>query len=235
VLDVACGTGVVARVAAQRVGATGRVVGVDLNPGMLAVARALPPPPGASIVWQEGSADALPLPEASFDVVFCQLGLQYFPDRPKALREMCRVLRPNGRMALLVWRSIQLSPGFALLAEALAQHVSAEAAAIMRAPFALEEAETLRSLTEGAGFHAVEVHATRGPSAFLPRRILCSGRRPVRRSQGQWRKRVSVLATPCCSRCVPCCNPMSVRRAWCFPSRPIWYRHRRGGRRGRRG
>jgi ubiquinone/menaquinone biosynthesis C-methylase UbiE len=166
VLDVACGTGVVARVAAERVGATGRVVGVDLNPGMLAVARALPPPPGASIVWHEGSADALPLPEASFDVVFCQLGLQYFPDRPKALREMCRVLRPSGRMALLVWRSIQHSPGFALLAEALAQHVSAEAAAIMRAPFAFEEAETLRSLTEGAGFHAVEAQATRGTVRF---------------------------------------------------------------------
>jgi ubiquinone/menaquinone biosynthesis C-methylase UbiE len=157
VLDVACGPGVVARVAAERVGATGQVVGLDLNPGMLAVARALPPPVGAPVVWQEGRADALPFPEASFNLVFCQLGLQYFPDRPAALREMSRVLRLDGRIALLVWRPIEYSPGFALLAEALAQHVSAEAAAIMRAPFALGEAEALRSLLVEAAFRDVEV------------------------------------------------------------------------------
>jgi len=157
VLDVACGPGVVARVAAERVGATGQVIGLDLNPGMLAVARALPPPVGAPVMWQEGRADALPFPEASFDLVFCQLGLQYFPDRPAALQEMSRVLRLDGRIALMVWRPIEYSPGFALLAEALAQHVSAEAATMMRAPFALGEAEALRSLLMEAAFRDVEV------------------------------------------------------------------------------
>src|SRR5919109_4471287 len=81
VLDVACGTGVVARMAAPHVGTGGHVVGVDLNPGMLARARASSPPEGAAVEWREGDAGALPFSAASFDAVFCQLGLQYFPDR----------------------------------------------------------------------------------------------------------------------------------------------------------
>ena len=91
VLDVACGTGVVARLAAQRVGRAGNVVGLDLNPGMLAVAAssaANEPPTSAPITWQEASATKIPLPEAAIDIVYCQLGLQFFPDRPAALREM---------------------------------------------------------------------------------------------------------------------------------------------------
>jgi SAM-dependent methyltransferase len=95
VLDVACGTGVVARLAAQQVGRTGKVVGLDLNPGMLAVAAARAagePPTSASITWQEANAARMPFPDAAFDVAYCQLGLQFFPDRPAALREMNRVL-----------------------------------------------------------------------------------------------------------------------------------------------
>jgi SAM-dependent methyltransferase len=86
VLDVACGTGVVARLVAQRVGPAGQVVGLDLNPGMLTVARALPPSQGAMIAWREGNASAIPLADAAFDLVLCQQGLQFFPDRPAALR-----------------------------------------------------------------------------------------------------------------------------------------------------
>jgi ubiquinone/menaquinone biosynthesis C-methylase UbiE len=99
VLDVACGTGVVARVASQGVGPAGTVVGLDLNPGMLAVAAssaAGQAATGAPIRWQEASATKMPLPDASFDIVYCQLGLQFFPDRAAALREMHRVLAPGG-------------------------------------------------------------------------------------------------------------------------------------------
>src|SRR5437867_1567189 len=117
VLDVACGTGTVARLAAQHVGPTGQVMGLDVNPGMLAVALGLPPPQGVPIAWQEGDAMAMPLADAAFDVVLCQQGLQFFPDRAVALREMHRVVAPGGRVALRGWRSIQYSPGFALLAE----------------------------------------------------------------------------------------------------------------------
>jgi len=89
-LDVACGTGVVARIAAQRVGPAGHVVGVDLNPGMIAVARSVPAPIGAPIEWLERSALDLRLEDAKFDVVLCQQGLQFFPDKALALREMRR-------------------------------------------------------------------------------------------------------------------------------------------------
>lgn len=81
VLDLACGTGVVARLAAAKVGPSGKVTGLDLNAGMLAVGRSLPLAYGASITWVEGSAMATGLPDASFDVVLCQQGFQFFPDR----------------------------------------------------------------------------------------------------------------------------------------------------------
>ena len=157
ILDVACGTGVAARLAAQRVGAAGSVVGLDFNPGMLAVARSLPPPEGAPVEWVLGSAFALPCTDAAFDAVLCQQGLQYFPDRPAALREMYRALVPGGRLALSVVRSIHFNTVHALLAEALEHHVGAEAVGILHAGFALGDAEELRTLLAEAGFRTVEV------------------------------------------------------------------------------
>jgi ubiquinone/menaquinone biosynthesis C-methylase UbiE len=109
-LDVACGTGVVARLVAERVGREGQVAGLDLNPGMLAVASGLPVA-GAPTGWVQASAVRMPFPDRSFEVVCCQLGLQYFPDRPAALAEMARVLAPGGRLAAMLWRSIDHSPG----------------------------------------------------------------------------------------------------------------------------
>ena len=122
VLDVACGTGVVARLAAEGVGA-GRVVGLDINAGMLAVARSLPPRAGLPIEWHEGSALSMPFPDAAFDLVLCQLGLQFFPDRPAALREMRRVLSPSGRLGLSVYSSIEHDPVAYALADALDRHL----------------------------------------------------------------------------------------------------------------
>jgi SAM-dependent methyltransferase len=119
VLDVACGTGIVASVAAERVGAEGLVAGVDINPGMLAVARSTPAS-GAPISWYEAPADALPFPDGAFDIVPCQLGLQFFPDRLGALREMRRVLAPSGRTLVLVPGAVPEI--FAILEEALAAH-----------------------------------------------------------------------------------------------------------------
>ena len=110
VLDVACGTGVVARLAAQPVGPTGQIIGLDNDAEMLAVARSLPPIPGVSLEWQEGSALAMPFADASFDALLCQQGLQFFPDRPAALREMHRVLVPGGRLVLSVWGPLEAMP-----------------------------------------------------------------------------------------------------------------------------
>jgi ubiquinone/menaquinone biosynthesis C-methylase UbiE len=169
VLDVACGTGVVTRLAARRVGRTGKVIGLDLNPGMLAFAASLTasdPPTNAPITWREASATNMPLPDAAYDIGYCQLGLQFFPDRPAAIREMHRVLVSGGRLGLMVWQGIQYSPGFGALAAALAQHISSEAAGIMRAPFALAEAEQLRELVAAGGFHDITIQSVEGTVRF---------------------------------------------------------------------
>jgi ubiquinone/menaquinone biosynthesis C-methylase UbiE len=169
VLDVACGTGVVARSAASRVGPSGLVVGVDLNPGMLKVARAVcstAPHSGGAIEWHEASADKLPFPNASFNVAYCQLGLQFFANRAAALREMHRVLAPGGKLGLMVWRGIDESPGFAVLAAALARHIGQAAANIMRAPFGLSNADELAALVRDAGFQNIAIHQRVGTVHF---------------------------------------------------------------------
>ena len=178
VLDVACGTGIVARLAAPHVGSTGEVVGLDLNPGMLAVARSLPPPQGATVDWREGDAGALPFAEALFDVAFCQLGLQSFSDRSQAVREIYRVLKPSGRLVALVWRALAHSPGFAALADALERHVSPAARAIMQAPFVFGDATgDLRTLLLKAGFKTVRIRSDvrmvrfASPEAFVRHQV----------------------------------------------------------------
>src|SRR5688572_17718823 len=110
VLDLAAGTGIVAREAAPIVGEGGRVVALDMSPAMLAVGQRLPAPAGAAIEWLESDATRLPLPDATFDVVLCQQGLQYFPDRPSSVGEIKRVLTPGGRSVLAVWRSLEHHP-----------------------------------------------------------------------------------------------------------------------------
>lgn len=167
VIDIACGTGIVTRIAAARVGPSGAVAGVDLNPGMLNVARSLKTTDdAASVQWQEASADKLPFPDGSFDVACCQLGLQFFADRPAALREMRRVLSTNGRLAVMVWCGIQESPGFEAFAEILERNVSPAASTIMRAPFGLPDADELSRLVAAAGFRNITVQRRVGAVEF---------------------------------------------------------------------
>jgi len=166
VLDVACGTGIVARTAAQRLGSGGSVVGLDLSAPMLAAARTAAAAEGVTVEWREGSAVNLPLPDGGFDIVFCQQGLQFFPDRPTALGEMYRVLAPGGRVVLSVWREIRRSPGFAVLAEALTRHIGPEAGTLMTSgPFSLSSPEKLHALLATAGFNDISIH----PSAKILR------------------------------------------------------------------
>jgi SAM-dependent methyltransferase len=169
VLDVACGTGIVSRTVAKRVSPNGTVVGVDLNPGMLSVARSVvltDARSGASLQWQEANADKLPFPDESFNVVYCQLGLQFFADRAGALREMHRVLGSQGRLALMVWHDIHESPGFAVLAESLERHIGQGAAAVMRAPFGLSNADELAALVRAAAFQDVTIQQRVGTVRF---------------------------------------------------------------------
>jgi ubiquinone/menaquinone biosynthesis C-methylase UbiE len=159
VLDIACGTGIVARTAARRLGSDGSVIGLDLSAPMLAIARSAAATEGVSIEWREGSAVQLPFVDEEFDVVFCQQGLQFFPDRSASLREMHRVLVRTGKLVLSVWREIEKSPGFLALAEGLARHLSRDAGMSMTSgPFSLSNAEELRKLVADAGFRDINVH-----------------------------------------------------------------------------
>jgi ubiquinone/menaquinone biosynthesis C-methylase UbiE len=157
VLDVACGTGVIAREAARGVGSAGRVAAVDVNEGMLDVARSLPEPPGAAVEWRLGSALDLPFDAAAFDVVVCQLGLQFFPDRPVALREMRRVLADGGRLGLNVYGPIDHNPATRALSDALDRHVGPGASLAKRAEHALGDTAELRALVDAAGFREIAV------------------------------------------------------------------------------
>ena len=179
VLDVACGTGIVARMAAPLVGAGGQVVAVDFNPPMLGVARSLPAPAGAAIRWEEGNAMALPFADGSFDLVLCQHGLQFFPDRALAVCEMRRVLKPGGRALVIVLQQLALHPVFQALIESVARQLALPVADVMT-PFALSDAGQLKGLFTNAGFAKVEVLAESAtvrfpePERFVPLAVMSS-------------------------------------------------------------
>ena len=165
VLDIACGTGVVARLAGKRM-AHGHITGLDLNKGMLTVARTLPSE-GVPIDWIEGSALDLPFPKGKFDLVFCQLGLQFFPDQKRALREMHRVLSPSGRIALSVYSPIARTPGANAFVLALDHVLGPNASKIKRGEHSFNAPDELQQLLTDAGFAEVEVQ-TVGQKIVFP-------------------------------------------------------------------
>ena len=168
VLDVACGTGVLAREAATRVGPRGFVAGLDPNPGMLAVAERLAP----RIEWRQGSAEALPYDDGAFDAVVSQFGLMFFTDRAQALREMLRVLAPEGRMAVAVWDEVEHTPAYAALVDLLDRRAGSRAADALRAPFALGRRDELMALLESAGAPSPAITTHRGTARFPAVRTL---------------------------------------------------------------
>ncbi|MDT8387461.1 MAG: methyltransferase domain-containing protein [Thiogranum sp.] len=162
VLDVACGTGVLAREAMIRVGPAGSVAGVDLGHGMIAVAKELAP----GIEWQECAAESLPFPDRSFDAVVSQFGLMFFADRSQALREMVRVLKPGARLAVAVWDSLDRSEAYPEEVQLLQRLAGKEAADALRAPFVLGDKDELIALFEASGVKSVGVETYTGPARF---------------------------------------------------------------------
>ena len=153
VLDVACGTGVVARLAAERVGARGSVAALDLNAAMLDVARTVKAPAEPPIRWYESTAESMPLPDGAFDVVLCQLGLQFIPDKAVALREMHRVTAKGGRVLANVPAPSRF---FGVLDDAFARRIPA-ASEFVRAVFSLHDPDEIERLFRDAGFRDVHV------------------------------------------------------------------------------
>jgi SAM-dependent methyltransferase len=155
VLDVACGTGVVSRAAARLAGSGGSVTGVDLGEPTLDVARSIPAEAGASpITYLQSDAGSLNVADAAFDIVVCQQGLQFFPDRERALAEMRRALRPAGHVAVATWTDLEHSP-FSATADSLTVHIGQDAGQMLRSPFGLSNGQELEGLLLAAGFGEV--------------------------------------------------------------------------------
>jgi ubiquinone/menaquinone biosynthesis C-methylase UbiE len=154
VLDVACGTGIIARLAAEQVGSTGKVFGIDFASDMIDVARATAASSEPRIEWRQGDAAALPFPDGSFDVVLCQMGVMLFADKPAALSEMRRVLVAGGRLALNTPGAINRP--MALLADALARHIDPNLAGFVRAVFSMDDPSEHEQVLRASGFTDVE-------------------------------------------------------------------------------
>lgn len=153
VLDVACGTGILAREAMELVGATGSVAGVDPNLGMLTVAEGLKP----AVDWREGVAESLPFGDNAVDVVLSQFGFMFFTDKPAAAREMVRVTKPAGRVVVAVWDALEKNPAYAAEVELLERLAGSAAADCVLAPFALGDAQRFAAPFQEV---ATEVHVT---------------------------------------------------------------------------
>jgi SAM-dependent methyltransferase len=158
VLDVACGTGIVARTAADLVGTTGRVEGVDLNEAMLHVARRVRP----EIRWHQGDVVALPFPDGSFDAAVCQMAMMFFPDRRRALAQMARVVRPGGTVALVVPSPLEVQPAFRPFVDLAAGIAGSEARSLLTTYFVCGDLSALTSLVESVGLEVTDTRRVTG-------------------------------------------------------------------------
>lgn len=167
VLDVACGPGTVAQTASEMVGPTGKVTATDISPPMLDVARAKPQTPNsAPIEYVESPAHPLKAKDASFNLTVCQQGLQFFPERVEALKEMARVTQTGGRIAVAVWGSVEQNPIFGALLAALRENLPPEIADLMKAPFSLHDTEELVVLAQQAGLKNTLIKSFTLPLVF---------------------------------------------------------------------
>ena len=151
VLDVACGTGIVARTVADVQRGNGRVVGLDINEAMLAVARRVRP----EVEWRQGDAARLPFPDGAFDVALCQMAFMFFPDRGVVLREMARVVTARGTVAFSVPDRLPSQPAYAPFVAMVARHAGPEARGLLGAYFASGDLDELRRLIASAGLDVV--------------------------------------------------------------------------------
>ena len=154
VLDIACGTGIVARNVAPRVGSQGIVIGLDANPDMISMARAAAERDHIAIEWHTSPAEQLPFSEENFDIVLCQFGLMFFSDRHAALKEMHRVLKTGGRVILSVWQGLDRHPFYQALHDISQRHLGKSS---VQAVFSLGDADELRKLLTDSGFQHVEI------------------------------------------------------------------------------
>ena len=180
ILDIACGTGIIARLAVPLVGEAGSVIGVDNDEGMIAVAKQTATAEGLTIDWQEANVTDLPFADERFDIVLCQQGLPFFDDPILALKEMRRVVAPDGRVVLNVGRSLEYQPGWEVLAEALTRNIGDKWGTMMHGPFPAWDRADLKRMAQDAGFDdvlvTIDIGSVRFPSAeaFIRRQAATS-------------------------------------------------------------
>ena len=159
VIDVGCGTGAATRYVANIVSSPGSVTGVDINAGMIEVAKSLPKGPGMLVDWYECSAFELPFEKNTFNVAISAQTIQFLDDRAKALSEMSRVLKPNGQLAISTWCSIEKNPYFDALVKAVSKYLGAETASGLEAAFTLTSSSEIKNLLAEAGLKSSTVEA----------------------------------------------------------------------------
>ena len=163
VLDIACGTGVLARAALSQAGANARVAGADPAPGMIAAANEIEP----RIEWLLCGAEALDVDDETFNCVVSQFGMMFFQDRQKSTNEMFRVMKPGGSLAIAVWRSVEHNPAYADIISVLQEHVGTAAADALRLPYSLGDAGEVTGVLQNSGFMDISVEA-KTESALFP-------------------------------------------------------------------
>ena len=159
VIDVACGTGALAIAVSEFVGPTGTTVGVDINDGMLNIARSRLSP----VEWLNAPAEALPFNDGQFNCVVSQFGLMYFENQASAIQEMMRVLRQDGSLAVVVWDKLDNNPGLAA-EERLWQQIFGQK--IDETPYGLGDKETLENLFRSAGVNDSQITTHEGTARF---------------------------------------------------------------------
>ena len=165
VLDLACGTGIVARNVAPLVGPRGIVIGLDLNPDMIDMARVAAERDEIAMEWHTGPAEQLPFPDENFDLILCQFGLMFFTDRHAALKEMHRVLRRDGRVVLSVWQGLDRHPFYQTLHDVSLRHFGKSS---VEAVFSLGNSDKLHNLLTDSGFRQVTIEPV-SITAYFPR------------------------------------------------------------------
>ena len=166
VLDLATGTGIVAEKIARRLAGAGSVVGVDVSAEMLALAKRRCSKYEKVAHFHQGPADSLPMVDGTVDAIYCQQGFQFFPDKHAAAREMRRVLRPDGKVAVSAWCPVEQCDLFGLICSALRQCDEAEIAQMMALPFDHMPADQLADCFSDAGFGNVEIETCTMPLVF---------------------------------------------------------------------
>ena len=153
VLDIACGTGALVRKAAKKVGQNGSVFGLDMNPGMLSVARQLAP----DLEWRQGMAEDLPFEDNFFDTTFCQFSLMFFQDKKAAIQEMLRVLTSKGRLYITVFNALEHIPAYQHLLRIYADYVDDDKVHFLSSPFQLGDLQELHAILHESGLESTKI------------------------------------------------------------------------------